>query len=46
MGKSITWTNEKRKLRELKPWARNPRVIKNKQAERLVESVQDFGQVE
>jgi len=46
MDKPITWTNEKRKLRDLKPWPRNPRVIKNKQAERLVESVQDFGQVE
>jgi len=46
MGKSITWTNEKRKLRDLKPWPRNPRVIKSKQAERLVESVNDFGQVE
>jgi len=46
MDKSITWTNEKRKLRDLKPWPRNPRVIKNKQAERLVESVNDFGQVE
>ncbi len=43
---SITWSNEKRTLRDLKPWSRNPRVIKNKQAERLVESVNDFGQVE
>ena len=46
MTERITWTNEKRKLRDLKPWARNPRVIKTKQAERLVESVNDFGQVE
>lgn len=46
MKNSITWTNEQRTLRDLLPWARNPRVIKQKQAERLVESVNDFGQVE
>lgn len=43
---AITWTNEQRTLRDLLPWARNPRVIKQKQAARLVESVNDFGQVE
>lgn len=42
----ITWTNEKRKLSDLTPWSRNPRTIKDKQAERLVDSVQTFGQVE
>lgn len=42
----ITWTNERRKLADLIPWEHNPRVIKNKQAERLVDSVETFGQVE
>lgn len=42
----ITWTNERRKLADLIPWERNPRTIKNAQAERLVDSVETFGQVE
>jgi len=42
----ITWTNERRKLSDLIPWERNPRTIKNAQAERLVDSVETFGQVE
>jgi hypothetical protein len=42
----ITWTNEKRKLSELIPWPRNPRQIKGDQAKRLVESFDQFGQVE
>ena len=40
------WTNEKRKLSALKPWERNPRQIKDKQAKLLAESFSDFGQVE
>ena len=44
--KAITWTNERRKLSDLIPWERNPRTIKNAQAERLVDSVETFGQVE
>lgn len=40
----ITWTNETRRLRELKPQADNPREIKKDQAERLVESWHKFGQ--
>ena len=40
------WTNEKRKLSDLKPWQRNPRQIKDKQAKLLAESFNDFGQVE
>lgn len=44
--KAITWTNERRKLSDLIPWEHNPRIIKNKQAERLVDSVETFGQVE
>lgn len=42
----ITWTNERRKLRDLIPWERNPRTINNAHAERLVDSVETFGQVE
>ncbi len=43
---TLTWTNETRKLSELKPWERNPRQIKDKQAKRLAESFDTFGQVE
>lgn len=46
MAKKITWTNETRKLHELVPWPRNPRTIRNEQAERLAGSFEDFGQVE
>lgn len=42
----IIWTNETRKLEDLIHWPRNPRQIKGKQAERLAESVNEFGQVE
>ena len=42
----ITWTNEKRKLSDLKPWPRNPRQIRQDQAKRLNESLADFAQVE
>lgn len=41
----ITWTNEKRTLRSLTPWEHNPRYIKDAQAERLLESFNEFGQV-
>jgi hypothetical protein len=43
---TITWKNERRKLADLIPWEHNPRTIKQKQAERLVDSVETFGQVE
>ena len=46
MAERVTWTNEKRRLGDLLPWPRNPRTIKNAQAERLVDSVETFGQVE
>lgn len=46
MGDKITWTNETRKLSDLIPWPRNPRQIKTDQAKRLVESFDEFGQVE
>lgn len=42
----LTWTNERRKLRDLEPWARNPRQIKQPEAKRLAESFDQFGQVE
>lgn len=43
---NLTWTNQRRKLSQLKPWQRNPRHIKDKQAKLLAESFNDFGQVE
>jgi len=46
MVDKISWSNETRKLSELQPWARNPRQINKRQAERLVESFDQFGQVE
>ena len=46
MTESISWTNSTRKLSELIPWPRNPRQIKTDQAKRLVESFEQFGQVE
>lgn len=46
MTDKITWTNEKRKLSELIPWERNPRMIKKDQAKRLAQSFEEFGQVE
>ena len=41
----ITWTNSRRKLSELIPWERNPRYIKAKDAERLSDSLDSFGQI-
>ena len=42
----IVWTDEKRKLGDLLAWPRNPRQIDRKQAKRLAESFDEFGQVE
>ena len=42
---SITWTRERRKLSDLIPWERNPRYIKKDDAERLAESLDNFGQI-
>ena len=42
----LTWTNETRKLSELVPWPRNPRQIREDQARRLGESLDEFGQVD
>ncbi len=46
MAEKIAWKNEKRKLRDLQPWPRNPRQIKTDQAKRLAQSFEQFGQVE
>ena len=42
----INWNNERRKLKDLQPWSRNPRQINKAQAARLAESFNEFGQVE
>lgn len=41
----ITWTNEKRRLGELAMWERNPRQIRKDEAKRLLESLDQFGQI-
>lgn len=46
MTNAITWTTERRKIRDLIPWPRNPRQIKGEQVRRLQESVEEFGQFE
>ena len=42
----IDWINERRKLSDLIPWKRNPRQIRKDQAERLADSLDEFGQVQ
>ena len=44
--KPLKWTNERRKLGDLVPWPRNPRQIKEAEAGRLLDSFNEFGQVE
>lgn len=46
LAEKITWTAGRRKLKDLKPWERNPRQITKEQARRLAESFDEFGQVE
>ena len=46
MTEPITWTNEQRRLSELTPWEINPAQIKGDQAERLRESLAEFGQIQ
>ena len=46
MANKIIWTNERRKLGDLIPWEINPRQIKSEQAKRLVESLDEFAQIE
>jgi hypothetical protein len=43
---AITWANEKRKLRDLVPWEHNPREIHEREADRLGESLELFGQIQ
>jgi len=40
----ITWTNDTRRLCDLIPWERNPRQIREAEAERLKESREEFNQ--
>jgi DNA modification methylase len=42
----ITWTNERRKLGDLIPWEQNPRGISDAEAERLGDSLVEFGQIQ
>ncbi len=46
MAKPIIWTNSTRKLSELIPWPINPALIKEKEAKRLEESLEEFGQIQ
>jgi len=41
----LTWTNSTRRLSDLVPWEKNPRQIKDAGAKRLVESMDQFGQI-
>ena len=43
---AVSWSNETRILSELIPWPRNPRQIRENQAKRLAESLDEFGQVD
>ena len=42
----LDWHNDKRRLGDLIPWEQNPRQIRVKDAERLGESLELFGQVQ
>jgi ParB family chromosome partitioning protein len=42
----IQWTNVRVKLGDLKPWARNPRMSSKAQAQRILKSFDEFGQVQ
>ena len=46
MPEPITWTNSRRKLRDLVPWDHNPREINTREAERLGDSLVEFGQIQ
>ncbi len=45
MSEAITWTNSTRYLRQLLPWGDNPAEINATEAARLLESLDEFGQV-
>jgi ParB family chromosome partitioning protein len=42
----ITWRNVRVKLSQLKPWDDNPRFSTKKQAEKIIASISEFGQVQ
>lgn len=46
MANDLTWHNDNRRLGDLIPWPRNPRQIKDSSANRLLESLEQFDQVE
>jgi hypothetical protein len=43
---NMEWRNEKRHLKDLVPWKGNPRRINKEEAKRLLQSYDEFGQVE
>ena len=43
---SVTWSNVQVMLGELQPWADNPRLSSKRQAQRLLDSWRQFGQVQ
>jgi hypothetical protein len=43
---SVTWSNVQVTLGELQPWADNPRLSSKRQAQRLLDSWRQFGQVQ
>jgi DNA modification methylase len=45
-GSAITWEPVRVKLGDLKPWAHNPRQSTKKQAQRILASFGEFGQVQ
>lgn len=45
-GPAPTWTTSKVRLGDLMPWPRNPRRINDAQSARLLNSFEEFGQVE
>lgn len=42
----VNWTNIRVRLGALKPWAQNPRMSSKRQAQRLLESWKEYGQVQ
>lgn len=46
MSEPISWTPARVKLGDLKPWAHNPRQSTKKQAQRILASFNEFGQVQ
>ncbi len=45
MSEALVWTNGTRRLSELIPWGDNPAEINAAEAKRLLESLDEFGQV-